>query len=43
MVKQKISDLPLLRSLRYEIGIFDVYVQKQWEKKKDVGQVGVCG
>ncbi len=44
-VKQKFSDFPLLRSLRYKIRIFDAYVQKQWVKKKKgagVSQVGVC-
>ncbi len=35
-VKQKFSDFPLLRSLRYKIRIFDAYVQKQWVKKRRV-------
>ncbi len=38
-VKQKFSDFPLLRSLRYKIGIFEAYVQKQWGKKEGCG----CG
>ncbi len=45
-VKQKFSDFPLLRSLRYKIRIFDAYVQKQWVKKRRVPvwarSVSVC-